>query len=129
MIIVKIILVAVICSIVAVTVRQVKPEFLPFIQVASLLILLTFSLSSIQVIIEKLSVLTNSTDSFIAESVFTLFKVLAIALATKLASEICRDNGNSAVALCTELAGKIMIIVMCFPLVEVIFELSLRFIE
>ena len=129
MIIVKIILVAVICSIVAVTVRQVKPEFLPFIQVASLLILLTFSLSSIQVIIEKLSVLTNSTDSFIAESVFTLFKVLAIALATKLASEICRDNGNSAVALCTELAGKIMIIVMCLPLVEVIFELSLRFIE
>lgn len=129
MIIIKIILTAVICSIVAVTVRQVKPEFLPFIQIASLLILLTVSFGSIQVILEKLSVITDSADSFITESVFTLFKVLAIALATRLASEICKDNGNSSVALCTELTGKIMIIVMCFPLVEVIFELSLRFIE
>lgn len=129
MVVIKIIFIAVACSVFAVTVKQIKPEFLPFIQIAAVLILLTVSLSSVHIIIEKLSVLTQSADSFISDSVFTLFKVLATAIATKLASEICKDNGNTSIAVCTELAGKIIIILMCFPLVKTIFELSLRFIE
>lgn len=129
MVVIKIVLIAVACSVFAVTVKQIKPEFLPFIQIASVLVLLTVSMSSVHVIIEKLSVLTQSADGFVTESVFTLFKVLATAIATKLACEICKDNGNSSIAVCTELAGKIIIILMCFPLVKTIFELSLRFIK
>lgn len=129
MVVIKIVLIAVACSVFAVTVKQIKPEFLPFIQIASVLVLLTVSMSSVHVIIEKLSVLTQSADGFVTESVFTLFKVLATAIATKLAGEICKDNGNSSIAVCTELAGKIIIILMCFPLVKTIFELSLRFIK
>ena len=129
MVIIKIVFIAVACSVLAVTVKQIKPEFFSFIQIAAVLILMTISLSSVHIMIEKLSDFTQSSDSFITESVFTLFKVLVTAIVTKLASEICKDNGNSSIALCTELSGKIIIILMCFPLIKTIFELSLRFID
>ena len=76
MIITKIVLIALICSVAAVTVKQIKPEFLPFIQIASVVILLTVSLNGLSALIEKLSDIIKYVDSFITHSAFTLFKVL-----------------------------------------------------
>lgn len=129
MLIIKIILLAVICSVINMLVRQIRPEFTPFVQVSSVIILLSVSLNSISALLDRLDTFSQSTDSFIVDSAFTLFKVLVIAFGTKLASEMCKDNGNSSLSVCVELAGKIIIIIMCFPLVETIFKLSLRFVE
>ena len=129
MFILRIILLAVVCSVITVLIKQVRPEITPFVQVSSVLVLLVVSLSSIRTLIYKLNVFSQTGDSFIAESAFTLFKVLVIAIGTKIASEICKDNGNSSLAVCVDLAGKIIMIILCFPLVETIFELSLSFVE
>lgn len=128
MIITKIVLTALICSVAAVTVKQIKPEFLPFVQIAAVLILLTVTLNGLSSLVEKLNDVIKYADSFITSSAFTLFKVLGIAFASKLAGEMCKDSGNSAIAVCVELAGKIIIIIMCVPLVQTILELSLSFI-
>ena len=129
MLIVKIVLLAVICSVINIPVRQIRPEFSPFVQVSSVIILLSVSLNSIRALLDRLDTFSQSTDSFVIDSAFTLFKVLSIAFGTKLASEMCKDNGNASLSVCVELAGKVIIILMCFPLVETIFKLSLRFVE
>lgn len=49
-----------------------------------------------------------------------MLKVLAITLATQLVSDVCRDNGETALASMTETAAKILVIALVLPLFETI---------
>ncbi len=51
-----------------------------------------------------------------------LFKAIGICFISQISADICRDAGESALAGKTELAGKIMIIVLALPLMEEILE-------
>ncbi len=57
--------------------------------------------------------LTGSGELFIAP----VMKCAAIAIVTKLASELCRDSSQSAVAAAVELAGSICALSVAMPLV------------
>lgn len=52
-----------------------------------------------------------------------MIKVLAITLLTQLISSICRDNGESALALATETAAKITVIALVMPLFETVIKI------
>ncbi len=49
-----------------------------------------------------------------------MLKVLAITLAAQLVSDVCRDNGESALASMTETAVKILVIALVLPVFETI---------
>lgn len=50
-----------------------------------------------------------------------MLKVLAISLATQFISDVCRDNGENAMASVTEFSSKILVVAMIMPLFESIF--------
>ncbi|MEE0980647.1 MAG: stage III sporulation AC/AD family protein [Acutalibacteraceae bacterium] len=58
------------------------------------------------------------------EYVLLLLKVLGVALITKFAIDICNDSGNSALGTAVSLAGKAVILIMCFPLLSTVVELA-----
>ena len=55
-----------------------------------------------------------------AEYIKLMLKVLAITLLTQLVSDICRDNGEGALAGMTELCAKIIVIALVLPLFETV---------
>lgn len=48
----------------------------------------------------------------------TLFRALGICLVTQMASDACRDVGETALAAKAELAGKCFLLVLALPLLE-----------
>ena len=56
-----------------------------------------------------------------------LLKSLGICFITQIASESCRDAGESAIASKIELAGKLMLVVLALPMFEEIVSIALGF--
>ncbi len=51
-----------------------------------------------------------------------MFKVLGIALVTQVVADMCRDSGESALAVQTETAAKIVIVAVVLPLVQAVLK-------
>lgn len=52
-----------------------------------------------------------------------MLKVLGITVITQFVADICRDNGESALATATETAAKISIMVLILPLFETVISI------
>lgn len=53
---------------------------------------------------------------------FTIFKVLGIAYLSEFAAQICRDAGQSALAMKIEIAAKISVMVLAIPIMMSVLE-------
>lgn len=56
----------------------------------------------------------------------TVIKVIGIAYITQFAAEICRDSGQGSIALKTEMAGKISVLVLTMPIIKGFLELVIN---
>ena len=52
------------------------------------------------------------------ETLAVLFKALGIALITQICASVCRDGGEAGLASWVEMAGKIEILLLSFPLIR-----------
>lgn len=91
------------------------------------LILIIFA--CIAVFLESVSYLTDIIDTLsgmvsgleeTSAYLKIMFKVLGIALITQIISDLCRDCGESALAGQTEVAAKIFIVALIFPLLQAV---------
>ena len=57
------------------------------------------------------------------ESVAVIVKAIGIAYTTQIAAALCRDLGETALAVKTELAGRIMLMTLAVPLILKITEM------
>ena len=95
--------------------KQYRPEFAFAAILSAGIILLLFSLSSFSEIIEKINELIELSGTE-KEKYKILLKCLGICMITKIASETCRDCGESSVASKIDLAGKAFILTSAMPL-------------
>ena len=63
------------------------------------------------------------------EYILLLIKVLLISVVCSIASEICADSGNKAIAFCVDLAGRVSIVLLAVPLLKAIFQISKELIK
>ena len=115
--IIKIIGVSLIAIIIAVIIKQYKPEFAVYLSIATgviILLICTNYLANIINLIETLASKTNINVQFIK----ILIKITGIAILTEFAVSICKDSGETAIASKTEIGGKIIIISMSMPIIE-----------
>ncbi len=66
-------------------------------------------------------------DNIGKESVLTLMKIFSLLLAGGVVSDVCRDNGESAVAGVIEFAVKVMGIVLAVPVLSAVLSVALSF--
>ena len=64
-----------------------------------------------------------------AEYVAVMLKGLGVALLTHVCASVCRDCGRGSVADWVELAGKLEILIMCFPLIGEIVTTAVGLLE
>lgn len=121
---VKLCAAGVVCALMCVLVRQLRPEIEPFVQIGGIIIIGAM-------LIKRAGELTNAArelfDGFQllnTGSYELLIKILGIAVITKIGADICNDSGNSALSSMVELAGKTVILFMTFPLIKTVTELA-----
>ena len=122
--ILKIVTIAVVCAVICVIVKQIKPEFVPILQISSLIVIFTLCVSGVKNLFASVSELAGVSGVMQDEYIVLLVKVLGVALITKFAIEICNDSGNSVLGEAVSLAGKAVILMMCFPLLSTVARLA-----
>jgi len=105
-----------VAAVMALLVRQHRPEIAIQISLAAALVIFfyiaPYFLGIVQMfedLAENLSVDVRFFDIVI--------KIIGVAYITQLGAELCRDAGEGAIAAKIELAGKVILIVMSMPIV------------
>ena len=98
-------------------------EYGVFVKTAVIAVISAAVISGIIPVTEKISGLCSGIPSG-SEYLAILFKGLGISYLTQLASDICRDSGESSLAVQTETAGKTALLIIALPLFEKVSELA-----
>lgn len=114
--IVRIAGVALIACAAALVLKQIKPEFGIYIPICAAVIIFIYAVSELCGIVSELS---ERLQRYIPDGSYisVLFKSLGIAYTAQIATDVCRDAGESAVASKVELCGKVMILSCCIPVI------------
>lgn len=68
-------------------------------------------------------------DGQTAQYLAVMLKGLGVALLTHVCSTVCRDCGRGSIADWVELAGKLEILLLCFPLIDEIVTTAVGLLE
>ena len=112
----KIVLMGLAAVLLAMQVKQTKPEYGIYISIAVGVFVMAYAASQLTIITEGLQKIA----AFISvdmQYLTILFKVIGIAYLCEFASNICKDSGYQLVAGHVELAGKLTILVMSMPII------------
>lgn len=112
-------------AVLAVLLRQYRPEYAILVGLSAGIILLIFVITKAQPVFSEVSTLlgrANIKSSYAG----ILLKSLGICFVTQLASDACKDAGESAIASKIELAGKFAVLLIALPLFEQIATLAIN---
>ncbi len=117
--------IGIVATILAVILRQQKPEIAMQVSIVTGLIIFIFVISKMEYVIKVLSNLADKVNlDFIYFS--TILKVIGIAYITEFAAQVSRDAGEGAIASKIELGGKILIMVISMPILIGLLDLILK---
>lgn len=122
--ILRIVIMSALCAIMCLILKQYRPEFVPFLQIASLILVFSLVYDGIKKMLHSMAELISASDVVYDEYIFLLIRVLGIALVTKTGTEICKDSGNGILCVIVELSGKLAILLLCFPLLKMIVQMA-----
>jgi len=97
------------------TIKTKNQELSMLIGVGSVIAVLVLCVPYLQMISEKVRILS---DSRFSEGFSVIFKSVGIAVCTEIGSDTCKDAGNIALASQVELYGKLSIIAAAMPIFE-----------
>ena len=120
----KIAAAGIVCAIVCMLIKQLRPELAPFVQVGGIIIISALLLSYIQSLLASAEELFEQFNVLNLDYLSLLIKILGVAVITKIGADMCNDSGNTALAGSVELAGKVLILFMCFSLIGTVTELA-----
>jgi stage III sporulation protein AD len=120
--------IAIIGTILAITVKPYRAEIAVLISVGTGVLILLQIIGSVSGIFSEFYSLIAK--SGVDLSYFTLIvKIIGIAYVTQLASEICKDAGQGAVALKVELAGKALVMLMTMPVLSQFLQVIIEILQ
>ena len=121
---VKIAAAGIICAVLCLLVRSLRPELEPFVQISGIIVLAVMVFDYLGRLLESASELFEEFDVIDSAYLEIIIKVLGIAIITKTGSDICTDSGNSALASAVGLAGRVMILLLSFSLIKTVASLA-----
>jgi len=125
--IIKIIGVGFMALIIAVIIKQYKPEFAMYVSLMAGAIIIFLVIDKVTGIINMLTNLSKKTGVN-AEYLSILLKITGIAILTEFAVSICKDAGESAIASKVDFGGKIIVISMSIPIISALLEIIMKII-
>lgn len=103
--------------------RQLRPEFAPFAAMAAGAALLVSVAGEASGLFDTLAALVSRLG---VDGTFlgTVWKILTLAYLTQFGVQLCRDAGQSAIALKLELGGRVLILSLALPQVITLVEVG-----
>lgn len=102
--------------------RNYNKTFAVIVSIAGSAILFLLVSNQLSEMISKITQISSSINST-APYIKLMLKVLGITLVTQFVVDICRDNGENALASMTEAVAKILVVSMVLPLFETIISI------
>ena len=112
---------ALVCLVALLVLRQVKPEWGAFVRMAAAVAAAGFiltALSGVLALVEELSSISG--EALPADTWGILLRALGVAFLTGIAASICRDSGEGGLAGWVEMAGRVEILLLSFPLIRTV---------
>ncbi|MDR1157331.1 MAG: stage III sporulation AC/AD family protein [Oscillospiraceae bacterium] len=118
----KIAVIAVLGALAALAVRKSVPELALTLTLTVSAVILTLAATALT---EVMAFLRRMADmaGLSSELFLPVIKTVGIALVAKLAADVCRDAGQSAVASATETAGVLVALYLTLPLLSKVVDL------
>lgn len=126
---INIIALCLVISVISVMLKQYLPEFSLIIVMTTGVLILVYIFSEISPIISQLQSITTQYVPDSVEYIEIIIKSLGIAAISQIASDICTDSGQTALASKIEFVSKVWIVVVAFPLFLDVFTLAITLIE
>ena len=123
--IIKIIGIGLIALVVAIILKQYRPEYVIYISIIAGILILFLAMDKLTGIINLLKSISNKTY-INKEFLGILLKITGIAIITEFAVSICADAGERAIATKIEIGSKVIIIAMSVPIISSLLELIIQ---
>ncbi|MEG2087437.1 MAG: SpoIIIAC/SpoIIIAD family protein, partial [Angelakisella sp.] len=118
-----VVVICIIAAILSLMLKQYKPEYAMLLSMLCGVLVVLYLMDSVSQIKFGLDRVLSSA-SLPPELLDTVFKGLGICILSELASQSCRDAGETAIALKVELAGKVAITLLSMPLFLRLLEIA-----
>ena len=123
--IIKIDGIGLIALVIAIIIKQYRPEYAIYVSIVAGILILVFTMSKITGIINLLKSISDKT--YINKQFLSiLLKITGIAIITEFAVSICTDAGEKAIASKIEIGSKVIIIAMSIPIISSLLELIIE---
>lgn len=117
----------IIMCVLIVTVKQFKPELALPLCIVCGVIMTAYLIAIILPLINEIN--TMAAESGInSEFIIIAVKAIGICIAVQIASDVCRDAGQSALANKLEMGGKIALLIVSLPLFKEMLSLAVEII-
>lgn len=123
--IIKIIGIGLIALVIAIILKQYRPEYAIYISIIAGILILFLVMQKLSGIINLLKSISDKTyinKQFLG----ILLKITGIAIITEFAVSICADAGEKAIASKIEIGSKVVIIAMSIPIISSLLELIIE---
>lgn len=121
--ILQIALAGIVSMLLALYVRQYRPELSPLLTLAAGIFILLPAMSVLEIVIDKVVYIANECriDS---GYISIILKVIAIAYICQFSSDMCKDAGQSALAGKIEFAARILILFQSLPIATALIDMA-----
>lgn len=116
---------AILGLIVTVILRGARPDFAVFSGIATALVLLGVSISSMASVVNIITKLSDETGFSLYTTM--ILKTLGIALVSQVTADVCRDCGFASIASKVEFSTKLMILSLCIPILQTLLDYIVGF--
>lgn len=125
--IIQIVAVSIIAAILAVVIRQYRPEIALQISVVTGLLIFLMVIFKLASVLDELRSFTGRLN---IDTVYisTIFRIIGIAYIAEFGAQVCKDAGENSIASKIELAGKVIILVLAVPILMALMELIIQII-
>ena len=126
--IIKIVFIGICVCILNLMLRQYKSAFTVIVNAIFAISVIILIFDSAADAVNTLKDLLNITSSS-GKMITCLYKCAAVCILSKLATDICKESGNSSVGDIIDFAGRIMLLIMAMPFIETIIKTAGAFVK
>ena len=117
--------IAVVGLVAVVILRGFRPEYAVIAGIITGILILLSAVTEFSSVIDYIRNVTEKTGFSLYSSV--ILKSLGIGILAQTTADICRDSGEGAIASKVEFAAKIMILILCIPILKALLDLIADF--
>lgn len=113
----KIIGIGLLTCIVAIIIKQIRPEFYIVVVLSGTIIILFLIIDQLKIVFDYFLTIFNKT-TLNYELFSSMLKIIGVGFLTEFANGVCIDTGNSSIGEKIVFAGKIVIVCLSLPIVS-----------